>query len=399
MDLKGAVSRRTFVGGLAAALSYVGWQTENALLAQGRRGGPPPGQAPNAGRGAANAVPVTRLSSNENPYGPSEAVKKAMADSFKFAHLYGAPDGGLNDALVALHGVKQENILLGSGSGEILQLAGTAFVIDGKKVVGFDPTYLSVFSQAAKMKADAIRLPLLPDYRQDMTALIKTVKRNYRDVGFVYLCNPNNPTGMIITKQEIKQVLDALPDDVPVLIDEAYHHFIEDPNYATSIPYVLEGRPVIVARTFSKIAGLAAMRLGYAVARPDLLEAMRKYQTGSSNVSVRMAAATSLADTPSQEKVKRLNTEVRGKTIAELRSLGYDCIPSETNFFMVHVKREVQGVIEDFRKKDIAVGRPFPPMTQHLRVSVGTAEEMAKFITAFKEIFVAGKTSSGANAG
>jgi histidinol-phosphate aminotransferase len=375
----------------------VGWQSENALQAQGRRGGPPAGQAPGAGRGA-NVPVAVKLSNNENPYGPSEAVKKAMADAFRYAHMYGTPDGGLGEALVKLHGVQREHILMGSGSGEILQLAGTAFVIDGQKVVGVDPTYGDVFSQATQFKADSIRIPLLKDYSQDLPAIIKAVKNNYRDVGFVYLCNPNNPTGMIVPKQEIRQLLDALPQDIPVLIDEAYHHFVEDPNYETAIPYVLEGRPVIVARTFSKIAGLAAMRLGYAIARPDLLAKMRKYQTGSLNVSVRMGAAAALQDTASQERVKRLNTELRNKATAELKTLGYESIPSEANFFMVHVKREVQGVIADFRAKGIAVGRPFPPMTQHLRVSVGTAEEMAKFMVAFKEIFTANKTSAaGAN--
>ena len=140
------------------------------------------------------------------------------------------------------------------------------------------------------------------------------------------------------------------------------------------------------------------MRLGYAVARPDLIAKMRTYQTGSTSVAVRMGAAAALADTASQERVKRLNTELRNKITTELKALGYDCIPSETNFFMVHVKREVQGVIQDFREKNVAVGRPFPPMTQHLRVSVGTAEEMQKFMAAFKEIFVAGKTSAAGGA-
>ncbi|MBI4475001.1 MAG: aminotransferase class I/II-fold pyridoxal phosphate-dependent enzyme [Acidobacteria bacterium] len=396
MDLKGAVSRRTFVGGLAAALSYVSWQSEN-LLAQGRRGGPPQGQAPGAGRGASN-VPVTKLSNNENPYGPSEAVKKAMADAFKYAHLYGTPDNGLMEALVKLHGVQRENMLLGCGSGEILQLAGTAFVIGNqKKVVGVEPTYNDVFSQATSIKAESYRVPLLRDYRQDIPAMIKAVKNNYRDVGMVYLCNPNNPTGLIVTKQEVRQLLDGIPEDVPVLIDEAYHHFVEDPNYETAIPYVLQGRPVIVARTFSKIAGLAAMRLGYAVARPDLLARMRTYQTGSQSVAVRFGAAAALADTASQERVKRLNTELRTKVTTELKSLGHDCIPSDANFFMVHVKREVQGVIQDFRQKNISVGRPFPPMTQHLRVSIGTPEEMDKFMVAFKEIFV-NKTSAAGGA-
>ena len=165
----------------------------------------------------------------------------------------------MNDALLAQHpGIKRENILMGSGSGEILQLAGTAFVIGNQKKIVLHPTYGDVFSQAAQIKADAICLPLTADYRQDMSSIIKAVKNNYRDVGLVYLCNPNNPTGMIVTKQEVKQLLDGLPEDIPVLIDEAYHHFVDNPNYETAMPYVVEGRPVIVARTFSKIAGLAA---------------------------------------------------------------------------------------------------------------------------------------------
>lgn len=391
------VSRRSFMGALAASLAVVGSQV-GELTAQGRGGGATRGAGQAAGRGTTPAVPVVKLSNNENPYGISESVKQAMVDSFKCGHMYGTPDNGFNDALLASHpGIKRENLLMGSGSGEILQLAGTGFLISpGKKVIGVDPTYNDVYSQATTIKAESIRIPLLPDYRQNIDAIIKAVKRNYRDVGLVYICNPNNPTGMIIPRQEIKQLLDGLPEDIPVLIDEAYHHFVDSPNYETAIPYVLEGRSVIVARTFSKIGALAAMRLGYAVARPDLIAEMRKYQTGSVNVAVRYAAAAVLKDVDGQARVKRLNTEVRNKTVAELKSLGYDSLPSDANFFMLHVKRDVQGVIADFRAKNISVGRPFPPMTQHLRVSVGTPEEMAKFMAAFKEIFVNAKPSAAA---
>jgi histidinol-phosphate aminotransferase len=253
-----------------------------------------------------------------------------------------------------------------------------------------------VYSAATTIKADSIRLPLLADFNQDIPAFIKTVKQNYRNVGMVYLCNPNNPTGMIVTKQDIKQLLDGLPEDVPVLIDEAYHHFVDDPNYESSIKYVIEGRPVIIARTFSKIGALAGMRLGYAIARPDLLAEMRRYQTGSINVAVRFAGAAVLKDAPTMEKVKRLNTEIRNKVTSELKGMGYESLPSDANFFMVNLKRPVVPVIEDFRKKNISVGRPFPPMTQHLSVSVGTADEMAKFMTAFKEIFAGGKSTAAA---
>jgi len=180
-----------------------------------------------------------------------------------------------------------------------------------------------------------------------------------------------------------------------VLIDEAYHHFVEDPNYATSVPYVLEGRPVIVTRTFSKIAALAGMRLGYAVATKDIIERMRPYSISSVNAIVKWGGVAALKDTASQQQVRETTTKLRKKTSADLVALGYDVIPSETNFFMVHIRRPVVPVIEEFRKKGVLVGRPFPPMVEHLRVSVGTAEEMDRFLTAFKEIFPARTSTAG----
>ncbi len=146
------------------------------------------------------------------------------------------------------------------------------FTMDHKKVVGVDPSYDQVYRYVTNSKADAIKVPLLKDYRMDIPGIIRAVKMNYRDIGFVYLCNPNNPTGNIIPKQEIKLLLDSIPSDVVVLIDEAYHHFATSSDYATSIPYVIEGRPVIVTRTFSKIAALAGMRLGYGLAPKELIE-------------------------------------------------------------------------------------------------------------------------------
>jgi histidinol-phosphate aminotransferase len=203
----------------------------------------------------------------------------------------------------------------------------------------------------------------------------------------VYLCNPSNPTGLIVTKDEVKQLLDGLPKGMTVLVDEAYHHFVDDPKYATSVPYVLEGRPVIITRTFSKIAALAGMRLGYAIASAETIQKMRPYSMGSINALVKWGGVTALKDTAAQADVKRKTIELRKKTTADLEAYGYETIPSETNFFMVHIGREIQPVIEEFRLKKVLVGRPFPPMTTHMRVSIGTADEMARFMTAFKEIF------------
>lgn len=392
MSVKTDVSRRSFVGGMAAVLGYLGVRPEVDLLAQARGAIPAQAGRPRTSEAAYDAM--AKLSSNENPYGPPESVMKAMNHAWKYANRYGYPDGGIVQAIAEHHGVKPENVILGAGSGEVLNVVGTTFLLGGKKVVGVEPSYGSVYSHASGIKASAIKLRLLPDYRQDIPAVIKATNANAKDVGFVYICNPNNPTGIIVTKQEIKQLLEAIPPDMPVLIDEAYHHFVDDPNYATSVPYVLEGRPVIVTRTFSKIAALAAMRLGYGIAPKELIDRMRPYSTGSQNALVKWGGVAALKDTASQEKVKRITIELRTKTTTELKALGYDSIPSETNFFMVHIRRQVQPVIEEFRKKGVAVGRPFPPMLEHLRVSVGTADEMSRFMVAFKEIFATKQQAS-----
>lgn len=389
MDVKHPVSRRKFVGGLAAAFGYmkVGSVPAWAQAAQGRGAG---GRGP---RSVEEYDAFAKLANNENPYGPPESVMKAMNGAWKYANRYGYPDGGITQAIADHHGVKTENIMLGAGSGEILDVVGSTFGPRGKKVIGVEPSYSQVYQHVTSVKGEAIKLPLMKDYRQDMDAIIKAAKDNQKDVGFVYLCNPNNPTGLIVTKQEVKHLLDNLPEGMPVLIDEAYHHFVEDPSYATSVPYVIEGRPVIVARTFSKIAGLAGMRLGYAVAPPAIIQQMRPNATGTINALVRWGGVAALKDTAAQEQVKRVTLQLRKKTTGELHALGYETLPSETNFFMVHIKREVQPVIQEFRTRGVLVGRPFPPMTQHLRVSIGTAEEMDRFMRAFKEIFPAAKST------
>jgi histidinol-phosphate aminotransferase len=383
-----AVSRRKFVGGLAAALGYVSTGPSLDVFAQGRAAGQGRAGAA-AGRGAQTAAQydaMAKLSSNENNWGIPDSVMKSMEGAWKYAGRYGYPDPGINQAIAEYDGVKAENVMLGAGSGEILNVVGVTFLKDGKKVLGVTPSYNSVYGHATSLKTEAITFPLTKDYRQDIGMFLDLAKKHANEIGFVYVVNPNNPTGVIVTKQEIKQLLDGLPAGMPVLIDEAYHHYVDDPNYASAMPYVNEGRPVIVARTFSKIAGLAAMRVGYAVSTPEILAKMRPFSTGSVNVLARYGATATLKNKPAMEEVKRKTIEGREKIARDLRALGYEVIPSQTNFFMVGLRREVQPVINAFREEGVAVGRPFPPMTQHLRVSVGTQAEMDKFLAAFKEI-------------
>jgi histidinol-phosphate aminotransferase len=384
------------MGGVAAAVGYLGVKPEADLLAQ--QGAPAAGAA--RVRPAANDDwdSFAHLSSNENCWGPPDSVMKAMNNAWKYSNRYGYPDGNLVGEIAKHHGVKPENVLLGAGSGEILDVVGTTYLLGGKKVLGVEPSYSSVYQHATSIKTSAIKLPLTKDYRQDMNAFIKTANARAKEIGLIYLCNPNNPTGLIVTKDEVKQLLDGLPQGMPVLIDEAYHHFVDDAKYATSVPYVIEGRPVIIARTFSKIAALAGMRLGYAVAPANMIAEMRPYSMGSINALVKHGGVAALKDTASQASVKKMVIDLRKKTTSELNAYGYETIPSETNFFMVNIGREIQPVIQEFLAKKVQVGRPFPPMTTHMRVSIGTADEMAQFMTAFKEIFPAKTRNTAAGA-
>jgi hypothetical protein len=209
---------------------------------------------------------------------------KAMTRAMKYANRYGYPDGGINDEIAKITASSRE------------RPARCRLRRDPRRVrhdlppARPRPRRRGPFVQHLLLARDGAQSrhhqgALLPDFRQDIPAMINATRRNARDVGLVYLCNPNNPTGRLVTKDEVRQQLDGIPEDVPVLIDEAYHHFVDSPSYATSVPYVLEGRQVIVARTFSKIAALAGMRLGYALAPRSLIQRMRPYSAGSINAS------------------------------------------------------------------------------------------------------------------
>jgi len=388
------VSRRHFVGGAAAAALGMLGANPDRLAARERRiaergirrlpGGAPMLRAWQSQVDEYDAL--AHLSSNENPFGPSAQTLEAMTYAFKYSMRYGYPDNGVHQRIADAHGVSRDHVLMGAGSGEILDVVGLTWLAHDKKVVGVEPSYGSVYRHATGIDAGTILLPLEPDYRQNVERMVDATNRNARDVGFVYVCNPNNPTGVTMTAEEIAFLLDNIPEDIPVLIDEAYHHFVEDPAYEESLKYVREGRRVVVARTFSKIYGMAAMRIGFAVAPPDMIEEMRPYSTGSVNALARWGAAAAMSDTEAADRMLAHNRTWREQTRADLEALGYETIPSETNFFMVDLRQRVAPIRQAFRERGVAVGRDFPPMLNHLRVSIGTEEEMGRFMNAFEDI-------------
>jgi len=322
---------------------------------------------------------------NESPYGPSEKALRAIRDSVPVAGRYAADLSydGLKAQLGKFHGLTADNILVGTGSTEILKACDDLFLQQKAHVVGAETTYDAVYQYAVNSRAAVTRVPLTRDFRHDLPRMAQAIKAA---TGLVFICNPNNPTGTVVTKDEMERFMDRVPDSVMVLVDEAYHHFA-GPEYESAIRYVKQGRNVIVARTFSKAYGLAGMRIGYGIARVEIMDRLRPYGLDF-NLSVPSVAAaqTALEDTQHLGKVVRSNSAQRDAFYSELKAAGFEYIPSHANFVMVNIRREVEPVIDEFRKRKILVGRPFPPMTKSLRVSIGTDDEMKIFFTAFRQI-------------
>jgi histidinol-phosphate aminotransferase len=325
------------------------------------------------------------LNANENPYGPGPKAREAITRSEPIASRYpDALEGRVIAAIAKLHGVEPANVLLGCGSGEILRVADLAFLGSDKKVVAAEPTFEAVLSFAQMMHAEGIKIPVTPDHRHDLKAMAAACGST---VGLVYVCNPNNPTGTVVSKQDMGDFFERVPKGTIILVDEAYHHFVEDPQYASAFDWMGKVPNLIVARTFSKVYGMAGMRLGYAVGAPELIHAMSRHSLPNrANTAVLQAAIASLAD---QAHVADQKSKINGTKkwlYKELEKDGRSYIPSEANFVMVDVGGDVQPLIRKFQEKHILVGRKFPSLGNWMRISIGTPKEMETFVAALREI-------------
>jgi histidinol-phosphate aminotransferase len=332
------------------------------------------------------ASDVVRLSSNENPYGPSPAALKAMTAAFALAWRY--PDetqDELVEALAKLNGVAKENILSGAGSGEILKVAVAAFTGTDKKLVVGDPTFEAAAGHAKASHAEVVKVKLSSSYAHDLAKMA-----DIPGVGLHYVCNPNNPTASITPKAELRAFIAKVPKETIVLVDEAYHHFVESADYESVIPLVKDYPNLVVARTFSKVYGMAGLRCGYCVAQPDKIELMRAEQSWDSvSIMAIVAARASLDDNAQVENGRKNNSEVRKFVCGELDKMKFTYIPSHANFMMIDMRREVKPLIAAFKDKKVQVGRLFPPLPNHLRVTIGTKPQMERFLAVFKELAAA----------
>ena len=329
---------------------------------------------------------IVRLSANENPYGPSPKAFQAITESFGLACRY--PDEHNNvliDKLAKLNGVNHDQILLGDGSGEILKLCAETFTgPQNGKLVAADPTFEAILNNASANGAEVVKIPLTSTFAHDLPKMLAAAKE-----GVIYVCNPNNPTASITPKEELRDFIAKTPRETMILVDEAYFHYANSPDYESVISLVKEHPNLIVSRTFSKIYGMAGLRCGYCVAQKETIERMRRNQMWDSVNCMALAAATASLDDPDQvTNGKRSTNEAKQFTISELDKIGYKQIPSQANFIMFDCKKPVVPLIKAMKERNVHVGRLFPALPNHMRVTIGKKSEMETFLTAFREVAV-----------
>ncbi len=362
-------SRRSFLHLSAAASAAAAFRvmTEPMLAAAARR--------------RPHAVDAVMIDSNENPLGPGQAAREAATAL--------VPQGGrysdnLTDELVQtfaqMEGLSPDYIHATVGSTPPLSLSVLAFTSPQKSYVTADPGFETGMMLAPAVGARVVKVPLTKTYAHDVKAMLAAAP----DAGVFYICNPNNPTGTLTPHSDVEYLVANKPKGSIVLVDEAYLHFSEAPS---TVDLVKAGKDVIVLRTFSKVYGMAGLRCGLVIGRPDLLD--KVMERGGWNfmpVTAVAAATASLKDPQLVPERRRINAGIRQQTFQWLDRNGYAYIPSEANCFVLDTKRPGQQVRDAMAKENVLIGRVWPVMPNHVRITVGTQEEMLKFQAAFQKV-------------
>ncbi|MHA7100738.1 pyridoxal phosphate-dependent aminotransferase [Roseivirga pacifica] len=330
---------------------------------------------------------VAKLNANENPYGPSPKSIKALKDAADAGNRYGWGHlSQLVDMIAEKEGVSKEHIMMGPGSSDLLEKFALVYFMNGGTVLSADPSYMSLMNVARSVGAEWKGVTLNKDWSHDLDAMEKAITP---DTKMVYICNPNNPTGTITSYEKLKDFCSRVSEKVPVFVDEAYLEFVEGEDGKSMVSLLNEGKNVIVARTFSKIHGMAGLRVGYVAALPETLEAVQKITRGGmgiSNTSI-YAAIASMKDTGFQDASRLKNKEARDYTFGRLKEMGFDPVPSHTSF-MIFPQTEYEG--REFLNKMMAHGigvRSFEIYDKTwCRVSMGTMKEMQLFTDALGKV-------------
>jgi histidinol-phosphate aminotransferase len=377
-------SRRSFlrIAGAAASLPVL---TEGhfALAAMQQASGARPNRADRPIPDA-NAV---MINANENPLGPCPAALDAITAVAKTGGRYDATgcQKELSQLLSKEYGIPTDHFLVYAGSSEPLQFASLAFSSPAQPFVSANPSYEAGPRAATEGGAKVLFVPLTGTYAHDLKAMVAASP----SAGVLYICNPNNPTGTLTPKEEILWALEHKPKGSILLVDEAYIHLAGDPAELSVMDQVAAGKDLIVLRTFSKIYGMAGIRCGVAAGRPDLLAKMALYGMNPMPVTGVAAACASLKQADLIPTRRKIIADTRQATFAWLTQKGYKFIPSHSNCFMIDTGRPGREVIAALQKEDVYIGRTWPVWPNHVRVSVGTPAEMARFQAAFEKVMTA----------
>ncbi|MDG1438552.1 MAG: histidinol-phosphate transaminase [Emcibacteraceae bacterium] len=329
-----------------------------------------------------------RLSSNENPYGVSKKAREAIMEALEHSHLYSSRREGENKlaALLAeIEGVGIKNITFSGGSGEILKTLGLITAMEGGSVLTADPTYHGLTRYAINRNVEIKRVPV----DDTMTIDLDLFREAYTDdVSIIYLVNPNNPLPTIMEKNKLRDFCIEMSKKCLVFIDEAYHEFVDNPDYATMVPLTATHENIVVARTASKIHGFAGIRLGVAYGSEMWIEKINEYITGSTNQLACSGALASYRDTDTQKFILQKNRESKEIVYNLFDKHNVRYMKSNTNFIFFETGIDVNEVRERFQKHGILVGRQFPPYLTWCRVSMGKPEDMEYFAQIYEKEFV-----------
>jgi histidinol-phosphate aminotransferase len=388
-----ALSRRSFFR--TAGGAGVGLLSSGLLTARGREASVSAGNLllETAWQGG-DARRAIHIDSNENAYGPGAAALDAARGVLgPVAGRYPANERDLQAAIAKYLGVEPKNVLIGTGSTEVIEAAVLAFTSASRHLVAPLPTWENPARRARAMKAAVKDIPVDGDLKLDVPAMTAAST----GAGLIFFCNPNNPTGTVHSRATVtkfvEDVLAASPKTT-ILLDEAYYDFVVDPSYGTGVPLAMKYPRVIVTRTFSKVHGMAGLRVGYAVGHPDTLKSIAAHKSGDLNVLSAAAAAASIQDAAHLAKQRDQIRASLESTMKTFKDAGCRVSDSQANFIFADVKRPAKEFREACARMGVHVGRDFPPLANWSRVSIGTTEEMRAANEVFRKVLTATSTTA-----
>ena len=326
-----------------------------------------------------------RLNFNENPFGPSQKVRDTIINSFEDACRYpGAPIRALEIKIAEREGVDPKNIVVTGGSREGLKATGLVYGLEGREIITCVPTYYALMSYADNFGAFINKVPLTDNLEYNLDGIDQRISSN---TSMVFICNPNNPTGSILDPEKLKSFCESNARRTMVFVDEVYKDYITTDGYPTMSSLIKQGLNVIISRTFSKIYGLAGLRVGYLIAREDIAFRLKAALQAGSNVLAVNAALASLEDEEFYKYSLDKNNEAKEYIYNVLDEIGLKYIRSHTNFVFFHSGRNVIDMISQMKERGVLIGRPFPPLMDWCRVSTGRIKDVERFGKTLKTIY------------